>query len=211
MRIYAGVAAIVAWFALALQLILIMRSEDGLSAAMHFTNFFSYFTILSNILVAAVLTSNRVGASNAVARWLRRPSVMTAAALYITVTGLVYAIILAGIWAPTGWARVADQLLHYAMPVIFVVFWLAFVPKGTLSYRQVPLFLVFPVAYGVYSLIRGPMVDWYPYPFLDVRVHEWSGVAVNIALMTAGFAVLAAFFVFLDNLLGRARRAAASA
>jgi hypothetical protein len=211
MRFYAGVAAIVGWFALGLQLFLIMMKDDGLSGFMHFTNFFSYFTILSNILVATVLTANKVGGSDAVVGWLRRPAVQTAAALYITVTGLVYAFVLAGIWAPTGWDRVADQLLHYAMPVIFVVFWIVFVPKGTLRFRHVPLMLVFPVVYGAYSLIRGPLVDWYPYPFLDVRVHEWSGVAVNIAAMTAGFAVLAALFVLVDNLLGRMRRATVEA
>ncbi|MCW5697297.1 MAG: Pr6Pr family membrane protein [Bauldia sp.] len=207
MKLYAGLAAIVGWFALGLQLILLMGKDDGQSGLMHFTNFFSYFTILSNILVATALTASKVGGSDRVAMWLRRPTVQTAAALYITVTGLVYTFILAGIWAPTGWDRVADQLLHYAMPVIFLLFWIAFVEKGTLRFRHVPLFLIFPVIYGAYSLIRGPIVDWYPYPFLDVRVHEWGGVAVNVAVMTAGFALLAALFVLLDNFLGRARRA----
>lgn len=203
-RLYAGIAAIVGWFALALQFWLLVNKEDGQSFAMHTTNFFSYFTILSNILVALTLTAAASGPSRStLAGFFQRPGVMAGVALYISVTGLVYFFILSGVWAPTGLDRVADQLLHYVMPLLYVVFWLAFVPKGRLSVWTVPGMLLFPVVYSIYSMIRGSFVGWYPYFFLDVGEFGWGRVGINILGLTAAFAVLAMIFVLLDRALSR--------
>lgn len=206
-RLYAGAFAVICWFALILQFILILdNTTTGISTGGRVVNFFSYFTILSNILAALMLTSAWAGRGGPFA-W---PGVQTAVTVYMTITGLVYTFILAGIWNPTGWDFVANALLHYVMPVAVVAFWVLFVSKGTLTIGKLGWMLVFPLVYAVYSLIRGPMAnDWYPYPFLDVAQHGFGTVLLNCVAVTVAFVIVAAIYFGLDRVLGgmRLRRA----
>lgn len=209
MRAYAGVSALVGWFALVLQLVLIVTVDSEISVGGRVVNFFSYFTILSNILVAITFTVAALAAGG-FGRFFSRPLVQTGIVLYISVTGLVYFFVLRTIWNPEGWAFVADALLHYATPLLYVGFWLFFVRKGTLRLSGIVWMLAFPAGYAVYSLVRGPIVDWYPYPFLDLGELGGGQVAANVAAMLAGFILLAAFYVWLDRLLGARLRPAAT-
>lgn len=143
----------------------------------------------------------------AVAAWLRRPAVEAAVALYIGVTGLVYTLILSGIWEPAGWQLVADTILHHAVPVLYLAYWAVFARPGTLGFAMIPAFLVFPLAYTAYSLARGPIVDWYPYPFLDLRENALPALALNAVLMLVGFALFAAMLVAFDRIAGPPARA----
>jgi hypothetical protein len=202
MRIYAAVAAAIGWFALALQLVLIVTVESDISVTGRVVNFFSYFTILSNILVAIALSAVAYGATRSALVW---PSVQTGLALYIAVTGITYFVILRHVWEPTGWARVADQLLHYLMPILYLLFWALFVKKGTLSFRSVPWFLIFPIGYAAYTLIRGPGVRWYPYPFIDASALSASELVINITVLVVAFAVIAVLLVAIGRGMGRAR------
>jgi hypothetical protein len=65
----------------------------------------------------------------------------------------------------------------------------------------IPAFLVFPVAYAIYSLVRGGLTGWYPYPFLDLRAHTAPEIVVNLVFLTIGFALFAAMLVTLDRIL----------
>lgn len=60
-----------------------------------------------------------------------------------------------------------NTVLHYVMPVAVVLDWLYQPPRTALSFRQTLLWLIFPLVYLSYVLIRGSIVDWYPYPFLN--------------------------------------------
>lgn len=217
MRIYAALAAAIGWFALVLQLILIVTVESDISVAGRIVNFFSYFTILSNILAAIALSAAAYGATRSALVW---PSVQTAIAIYIAVTGITYVLVLrnfcddlaaGGVTElpaycdPSTWAIVADRLLHYVMPVIYLLFWLLFVKKGGLSYRSIPWFLIFPVGYAAYTLIRGPGVNWYPYPFIDASLRSPSELVINIAVLVVVFAVIALLLVAVGRGMGRLR------
>ena len=63
----------------------------------------------------------------------------------------------------------ADKLLHIVVPLLCLVGWLTFGPRGLITPRDVGAFLVVPVGWLVYTLVRGAFVDWYPYPFVDVE------------------------------------------
>ena len=58
-------------------------------------------------------------------------------------------------------------VLHRLMPVVMALDWLLAPPSRRLAFRQCLWWMIYPLLYLVYSLIRGPIVDWYPYPFLD--------------------------------------------
>lgn len=129
-------------------------------------NFFSYFTIETNILVAAVLILSAIatarGKNEKLALW------RGVATLAILVVGLGFSLLLAGLENTEFTAVPWDNMvLHYIMPVAVLLDWLIDRPKRQILLGQALLWLLFPLAYVVYSLVRGPIVGWYPYPFLD--------------------------------------------
>lgn len=203
---YAAVAAIVGWGALALQFWLILAVDSDLSIVERAVNLASFFTILANFMVAATLSVAAFGSGRSrLPSFFGLPTVQTGIAVYITITGLAYPLVLRTVWDPEGWAFVADALLHYVMPVFYVGFWLLFVTKGTLRIGDIVGFLGFPVAYVAYSLVRGPLIHWYPYRFLDVGSLGIGAVAINIAAMGAVLGLVGLAYIAIDRVLGRPR------
>ena len=141
-------------------------------------NFFSFFTIQSNIIGAVAVTIAALATPAARAGvWLSQ--LRGAATLYMAITGLVFTLLLRDLTAQLQttipWV---NSVLHYIFPLFIVVDWLVDRSVRPLSFRQGLIFLAYPVAYGAFCLIRGPIVDWYPYPFLDPRVHGYLYVTV---------------------------------
>lgn len=185
------ILALLTWAALVLQCWLMLTNDtsSGFSKAGLLVNFFSYFTILSNLLVAVILT---LPANSR----LSSPARRSAIAVYIFIVGLVYNLVLRQVWSPQGWQLVADNLLHVAVPVLYVAWWYFFTPAKAVQWKNLPAWLIFPAVYLAYSLVRGAQVGWYPYPFLDVQQFGYSKVAINaagvlLAFIAVGFLLIA--------------------
>ncbi len=140
-------------------------------------NFFSYFTVLSNM-----------GAVVLLALLVARPSRATdpgfvpfrgAVTLYMGVTALVYAVLLAPASADVDITEPwVDAVLHEIAPLAVLVDWFLDPPRRRLPRSVLGRWLAFPAAYLAYSLIRGSVVDWYPYPFLNPdEAGGYGGVA----------------------------------
>lgn len=116
-RLITGLA-VLGWAGLAIQLYLIFfaRLSIGASLLGGLVSFFSYFTILTNTLVATVLTCAVTERESAARRWFLQPWVSSGIAVSIAVVGLAYSILLRHLWHPEGWQFVADELLHDVMP-----------------------------------------------------------------------------------------------
>lgn len=157
-------------------------------------NFFSFFTIESNILAALVLLIVGFGALAGAKAYRTFAFIRGAATLYMVITGIVFALLLAGLeqrlQVTVPWINI---VLHYIMPIVMLVDWLLFPPKFAFTFRQTLLWLIFPLLYLVYSLVRGPLVGWYPYPFLDASQIGW----MSVAIMSVAIAIGAAFLAWL--------------
>jgi hypothetical protein len=188
-KIYMMLLAIITWVAIALQFYLILQSTVGFSKLKLAINFFSYFTILSNLLIALCLTSVLVSPSSRLGLFFSKITVQSALALYIFIVGLVYNLVLRGIVTLTGLDWIVDNLLHVIVPVLYVLYWLIFTPKKILEWKNILPWLIFPAVYLIYSLLRGLVADWYPYPFLHAGKLGYEKVAMN------SFFVLAAFLI----------------
>lgn len=164
--------------------------------------FFSFFTILSNLLATCCFAAFAFPGCRHVAVF-RSPKVVTAIALYMLVVAVIYIAILEGLWAPQGLMRVLDTLLHYVMPALFLVFWAAFVPKGNTTYADIPGFLAFPAIYGAYVMIRGALTGEYPYPILDAGTLGYSAALANMAAILALFLILGLAFIAVDRRAGK--------
>ena len=169
----------------------------ALAVAFESVNFFFFFTVLSNLFFAAISAAQAV-----------RPGLMDAngvirgaATLYMTVTGLVYAVLLRPIEADVGLTDAwVNWVLHSLAPAAAMVDWLLFPPARKLGRSVLWSWLVFPAVFLVVTLVRGPIVDWYPYPFLDpAETGGYFGVAAYSALVLAIFLGLGAFIRWWSN------------
>ncbi|MGH4033142.1 Pr6Pr family membrane protein [Actinomycetota bacterium Odt1-20B] len=179
----------------------------------------SYFTVQSNVLVAVVF------AVSAWRAWAARPPLLPwltgGTLLFISITGLVYHFVLANDAssfsmtgdeaAPlTGWHSVSNQLLHTVTPLGALANWLFLIRPGGLRLRHAGLWLLYPLAYFAFALIRGAIMTpgtpaRYPYPFLDVDLHGYAGVLGNAVIFGLAFYALALALVGLDRVRPRPR------
>lgn len=206
---HATVAAFVA-VALVLQFVIAIRVTGnppnvdpgvvrGATLAGRLIRVVSFFTIQSNILcgVTAALLAARPDRDGTLFRVLRLDALFG-----ITVTGLVYATVLAPIHEPKGWAETGTNLVvHYIVPIMTVLGWGLFGPRPRIDGRVVRLALAWPVLWLAYTLVRGAIWGWYPYPFLDVPTHGYATVAVNAVGVTIVLALVASLFALGDGRL----------
>lgn len=208
----AAFIAIVGWLSLILQFGLAMTNpvtpEPGV--AERFVRFFSYFTVLTNILVAITSTAIAFLPGTKLGGFFSRASVQAAVASYITIVGIVYSLFLRGVWDPQGWQAAADHLLHDVIPLGFVIYWFVFAPKAGVAWIDPIKWLIYPAAYIAYSLIRGAIVSWYPYWFVDVRQLGYSAALTNAAFVFVAFAVFGFIYLALAKLLSRTANSAAT-
>jgi hypothetical protein len=137
-RRLAAAAGALGWFALIVQLPLTVNLAlaNGKSLIGGLVAYFSYFTILTNILVALPLTVPLVRPRSRAAESFSRPRVDTGVATSIAVVGIAYSLLLRHIWNPQGMQLVADTLLHDVMPVAFLPYWWFTVPAGRLPWTE---------------------------------------------------------------------------
>jgi hypothetical protein len=197
LAVFRAVVAVIVLAAIAYQVKLIV--DSGLFRPLRF---FAFFTILSNLFGAVLWLW-------LAARW-RRPRTRTddllrgAATLYLAVTFIVVVVLLGGAELSLS-NQVVDFVVHKLFPVLMVVDWLVDPPETDLRMRDVALWLVFPLVWVAFTLVRGAVDSWYPYPFLDPDNGGYRSVAYHVAAIFAGSLVIAGAIVALGD-LGRDRR-----
>jgi len=164
-------------------------------------NFFSYFTILSNM--AATVTLAVGGVALLLGSVPGMPDgVRGAVTAYMVVTGIIYAVVLQQMQDGQLLAWI-DDVVHRVMPVVVFVDWLAVPPREKQPYPTLWYWLLFPLAFVPYSLIRGHFVNWYPYPFLDPREHGYAHVAFECCVIAVVIAAICVAIVWLGRQAGR--------
>ena len=160
---------------------------DSIDKDRSISNFFSFFTIQSNLLAALLLVT--VGAYILMGKSGRTVAYLRGAlTLYMTMTGIIYVLLLAG-YEQTLQTTIpaVNIILHYFMPTVVLLDWLVFPPEKKLSLRFALIWLAYPMLYLVYSLVRGAITGWYPYPFINPILSGWPnliGISLSIALGT---------------------------
>jgi hypothetical protein len=101
--------------------------------------------------------------------------------------------------------RIVDFVVHKLFPVLMVVDWILDPPETDLRMIDVLLWLIFPLAWLAFTLIRGAVDNWYPYPFLDPDNGGYRSVAYHVVAILAGFVVIAGIIVAIGD-VGRDRR-----
>lgn len=204
MRIYAAIGACLGWFALLLQLYLMLVQSPAHGAARLGTviAFFSFFTVLTNLFVALVFTAVGFRPAGPWGQFLRRPAVQASAVVYIAVVGVVYWQFLKHLWDPQGAQWLADTLLHTWLPLGYVLYWFVFAPRDGLRWTDAVVWLAYPGVYLIYILARGAASGLYPYPFIDVGDLGYGTVFVHAALLLLVFLGLGLTIVGVGRRMG---------
>lgn len=186
--------ALIAWGSLAIQVYLTTQDPDG-----NLFNLFSYFTILTNLLVACSLTfvNTRIFSDN------RTHGAIT---VYIVAVGLIYALVLQKLYDPQGLNLVTDVAFHYVTPFLYLMHWMFVVEKGDYVWSDAIRWLFFPGAYLIYTLFRGIFTEWYPYPFIDVTELGYLYAIRNSLAVAFTFWLLGMGLVAIDKAMSRPER-----
>jgi hypothetical protein len=200
-RLLALGVAVVAWFGVLLQVYLTLHAfiESGKGIASGLISYLGYFTILTNLLVCAAVTAPALAPRSRWAATVERAEVVFGVAISILFVALSYHLLLRHVWNPQGANLLANNVLHYVTPILFVLYWWLVAPKDSLRWVHVLWWGVYPTAYLVYALIRGEFIDSYPYGFIDVSAIGYPRTLIN------GVGLLVAFYVIGFVLLGLSR------
>lgn len=195
---------VAAVFALVLQLVLVAQGHNVLDqheppdTATRLVRYASYLTIWGNVLVAWTTFTLVIGRDRDNRLWR---ALNLDAVVLIAMIAIVHFFFLRPLLHLHGADLLADKMLHMVVPALAVVGWLVFGPRGRAAVGDLGPFLVIPVGWLVYTLVRGAFVDWYPYPFINVTTHGYGVVLLNCAGVAALVLALAAGAVRLDRVL----------
>ncbi len=187
--------AVIMWFSVIAQFIIMLQNRVA-DVPETIIRFFSFFTVLTNTLVAIYFTAVIVDVS-----FTSKPGVLTAITAYIFMVGIVYQFVLRHLWQPTGMQLVVDELLHTLNPVLVIIYWYLYEDKAAVNYGLVKWWLIYPLCYLSYALIRGELSGFYPYPFINVSKIGLQQALINSAGLALIFFVVGCLFILIGKKL----------
>ncbi|MEL7214924.1 MAG: Pr6Pr family membrane protein [Pseudomonadota bacterium] len=192
---YLTVGAVAA-LALIGQLILRVTAPEADGLLGELWHMVHFFTIWTNALVAVVFLRAAAG---------RPPSASLAGGLtvWIAVVGLIYWLLLYRGLPPSDPEFYTDHAFHTVVPIAVVLWWVLKAPRAVLGVKDAALWLVFPIGYLGYALLRGAVTGGYPYPFMDVSALGYTGALLNVSGVAALFFVLGLGLVGISRLRAR--------
>ncbi len=158
----------------------------------NFVNFFSFFTIQNNIFaVVAFLLGALMVASGKKSRGIDLFRAFST--VFIIVVGIGFAALLSGMEGVALTAVPWDNtVLHYIIPVALLIDFIIDTPKTRIIFGKSLLWLLYPAVYLTYTMIRGAITGWYPYPFLNPA----KSSPLEIAVAVAGLVVLGVVLIW---------------
>ncbi|HEX4401064.1 MAG TPA: Pr6Pr family membrane protein [Galbitalea sp.] len=184
-------------------------SQGVTNTTFQIVNFFSFFTIESNVFSVVVLAIGAIFVfmKRDDPRWYTIFRVMVVT--YMGVTGIVYNLLLRGIELPQGTTvEWSNEVLHVVAPAYLIIDWLFAPGRTPLPWRTIRAIVIFPIVWAGYTLIRAPFAidertnkPWYPYPFLDPSLANegyWS-VAFYVVLIAIFFGLVGAGAIWVSR------------
>lgn len=160
-------------------------------------NYFSLFTILSNVFASFVFFYLALAVNENKNTVI--DSIRGATTTYLLVSAAVYFLLLRDL--PSSALPFVNTVLHKIMPTVFIVDWFILPPRKYLKLNESFKWLVPPILYLVYILARGRIVNWYPYPFLNPINNGYVSVLIYSAVIAMAGLLLSMFIIVSGNRL----------
>jgi hypothetical protein len=197
----AALIALIAWLAFAAQTDITLHRvlARGLGIVEGLERMSAYLTNLTVLMSAICFSCVAAQARSPLARFLRKPPVVTAVVVYMVFVGLAYNLLLRHLWTPSGYRAILNECLHSILPVLSALYWVLFVPRFHLTLRKCLLWLIYPLGYLFVVLWRGSTSDFYPYPFINVDELGYPHVLLNASLLVLAFLTLMGVFIAINH------------
>ncbi len=173
--------------------------EKGRTLALALNIYFSYFTVLSNIIVATCWGGVALWPQSKLSIWFKNGKVNTAICLYILIVGLIFYTLLYNTWDPQGWEYFATHAMHFYVPLMYFYLWFTEFREGKLAYKNVYSWLFFPLAYFGYLMIRGQLIGLYPYFFVDIGKFGGLKIAGFTIAISIFFIIVGMGLIYIDR------------
>lgn len=98
-----------------------------------------------------------------------------------------------------GISLLAKILLHYITPIGAVIDWLKWEQRKTYKWNYVLIWLIYPLIYFIYTIIRGFFTDLYPYPFINVLYIGYKQVSINSLFLTLVFILIGNIYIYINK------------
>lgn len=198
----------------------VIRHSDVLTGTPNATTLL-FYTMVSNLLclvwvaLLVVRTARDLRRAGTSGTSTPSPRASGAVMMAITVTMLIYLVVLVPARFADGDSDIfslTDNLIHIITPLLVIVDWLIFVPKGEFRWIDPLLWTLVPYAYLVWAFAYGALGgeftpgQKYPYPFMDVDVLGVGGVTQWIVALTLALIVVGLVFVAIDRTLAALAR-----
>ena len=168
--IFRIVTCVICWITIILTLVSNIITAVNAGNLDNIFRSFSYYTMQTNYMVLIWITVALIYTKKEEKPVFLRGIVRGAITLYISITFVVFAILLQPFYRPTDpFAAVMNILVHYLIPILFIVDWMLTAGDELYEKSYALYWLIYPLFYLVYSLIRGLIINWYPYPFIDLN------------------------------------------
>lgn len=204
-EILLGIIFALELYALPMQFYLLLNNP-GFSFFDAAIRFFSFFTILTNTLVAFCSAVILFGGNFKITRFFNKTSTITAITVYILIVGLVFNLVLRAIVNLQGLHLIVSEIFHTVVPVLFLFFWFFYTKIERISFRLIPIWLIYPIIYVIYTLLHGILTDFYPYPFIDVTKLGFPIAITNGLFVLLAFAVLSFILILILKIRTRVKR-----
>ena len=182
-KVFEAVIAVCALAGLIIMTMFVCRDKSLADGAAAFGNLMFYFTIESNLMVFLLYTGKLLPTKKKDS-FFENPIVNGSVTLYITVTGIVYFLLLRDVrQGMTLDYNIGNVLLHYITPILALTYRIVFPSREKIRYRTIPLWLIYPLIYLAMTMIRGAIENVYPYPFINVSRIGYPQAFINSGVL----------------------------
>ncbi len=164
---------------------------------------FSPYTVQSNVIVLSWLFVALIFQERNKGHWFFSGVIRGGITLYITITFLIFAILLTPYYHPTGIEGFANIIVHYLVPIAFIVDWILTEMYHEYPWKYIIFWLAYPIFYLIFTLIRATFTGNYIYPFLDLNSMGIGIFIMWIFILAAVFLLLGALLVFINKKIGK--------
>lgn len=181
-----------------------LRPWQSTSPVNRLIAYYSFFTVLSNILLAisSVFLLRNAQYNSSLFKVIRLSGIVG-----VVITAMVYNVVLRQIHQPpTQILQWTNECLHVTIPLLGAVGWLCYGPYGRIDGKSILLSFMLFLVYGIYLFIRGYLTGQYPYPFINIARFGYEKVAINAAIMSSLFIGVTLILWFIDRMQVRFRR-----